>query len=144
MHAPPPLHYRPSDSLRSDDVLEKLRDFFPPRPDGDHMPAPNPANGLNVDVRVRILAAVPKVLRTLPRRSGLGPSGSRFEHWMTIRGSDEGVRLAAELLVRLIEGRLRPPLFSHIYRRRLLATRNPMTRKASVLLRSAASFGASR
>ena len=96
------------DPLRSDDVLEKLRDLFPPRPDGDHMPAPNPANGLNVDVRVRILAAVPKVLRTLPRRSGLGPSGSRFEHWMTIRGSDEGVRLAAELLVRLIEGKASP------------------------------------
>ena len=72
------------------------------------MPAPNPANGLNVDVRARILAAVPKVLRTLPRRSGPGPSGSRFEHWMTIRGSDEGVRLAAELLVRLIEGKVPP------------------------------------
>ena len=52
------------DPLRSDDVLEKLRDFFPPRPDGDHMPAPNPANGLNVDVRARILAAAPKVLGT--------------------------------------------------------------------------------
>ena len=72
------------------------------------MPAPNPANGLNVDVRARILAAVQKVLRTLPRRSGPGPSGSRFEHWMTIRGSDEGVRLAAELLVRLIEGKAPP------------------------------------
>ena len=52
------------DPLRSDDVLEKLRDLFPPRPDGDHMPAPNPANGLNVDVRARILAAAPKVLGT--------------------------------------------------------------------------------
>ena len=41
------------DPLRSDDVLEKLRDLIPPRPDDDHMPAPNPANGLNVDVRTR-------------------------------------------------------------------------------------------
>ena len=41
------------DPLRSDDVFEKLRDLFPPRPDGDHMPAPNPANGLTVDVRAR-------------------------------------------------------------------------------------------
>ena len=49
------------DSLRSDDVLEKLRDLFPPRFDGDHMPAPNPANGLNGDVRARITAAIPKV-----------------------------------------------------------------------------------
>ena len=106
-----------------DDVLEKLRDLFPPSPDGDHMPAPNPANGLDVDVRARILAAIPKVFRTLPRRSGPALSGSRFEHWVTIRDSDEGVRLAAELLVRLIEG--------NIYRRRLSATRNLMTRTSS-------------
>ena len=131
------------DPLRSDDVLEKLRDLFPPRPDGDHMPAPNPANGLNVDVRVRILAAVPKVLRTLPRRSGPGPSGSRFEHCMTIRGSDEGVRLAAELLVRLIEGKA-PPAVVAAHLPAQLAGHPKPTRKAFVLWRSAASFGGSR
>ena len=53
------------DPLRSDDVLEKLRDLFPPRPDGDHMPAPNPANGLTVDVRAR--AFLPRSRRSSVR-----------------------------------------------------------------------------
>ena len=68
------------DPLRSDDALLKLRDLFPARPCGDHMPGPDPAHRLVHDVRARILAAIPKVIRTLPRRSGPGPTSSRFEH----------------------------------------------------------------
>ena len=68
------------DPVRSDDVLLKLRDLFPARPVGDHMPGPDPAKCRAHDVRARILAAVPKVIRTLPRRSGPGPTSSRFEH----------------------------------------------------------------
>ena len=44
--------------MRSDDVLLKLRDLFPARPVGDHMPGPDPAQRLAHDVRARILAAV--------------------------------------------------------------------------------------
>ena len=63
---------------------------------------------------------------------------------MTIRGSDEGVRLAASFSSVSLKVRPRPPLLPHICQRKLLATRNRMTRKASVLWRSAASFGVSR
>ena len=69
------------------------------------MPGPDPANRLAHDVRARILSAIPKVIRTLPCRSGPGPTSSRFEHWVTLRYSAEGLELAAELLVLLIEGR---------------------------------------
>ena len=100
------------DPVSSDDVLLKLRNLFPARPVGDHMPGPDPAQRLANDVRARILAAVPKVIRTLPRRSGSGPTSSRFDHWMILRNSAEGLELAAELLVRLMcaRGHCRGPL----------------------------------
>ena len=68
------------DPVSSDDVLLKLRNLFPARSVGDRMPGPDPAHRLVHDVRARILAAIPKVIRTLPRRSGPGPTSSRFEH----------------------------------------------------------------
>ena len=37
-----------------------------------------------------------------PRKSPPGPTGSRFEHWGTLRHSDEGRRLAAVVLTRLL------------------------------------------
>ena len=74
------------------------------------MSGPDPAHGLASDIRRRIVDAVPQVIKALLRPSGPGPTGSHFEHWMTSRDSNEGIALAAELVVRLIEGRAPPEI----------------------------------
>ena len=94
----------------ADDVLHKLHDLFPPRPEDDHKPGPDPEHRLAPDIRRRIVAVVSHVIKTLPRRSGPGPTGSRFQHWMTLRDSNESIGLAAEFVIRLIEWRAPPEI----------------------------------
>ena len=56
------------------------------------------------DVRQRVEDAVPWVITHFPKRSGCGPTDSRFEHWATLKHDDDGMALAAKVLVRLLLG----------------------------------------
>ena len=89
------------------DVVQKLQELFPPAL--PHQPPPQPADlseGPRTDeLWNRLAEGVASQLKKFPRLSAPGPSGSRFEHWGTLRYLEGAARDAGEVLASSAFGR---------------------------------------
>ena len=85
------------------DTVRQLQALFPPAPNGS--PPPQPADfSDHEELRQRLAVGIASQLKRFPRLSSPGPSGSRFEHWSTLRYREDAAQDAGEVLASLALG----------------------------------------
>ena len=82
-----------------------VQGLFPP---GGPLGAAGPLPPISPELREELKTAVCRAIQRFPRRSSLGPNGSRFEHWGLLKADSEALGLAAEDMVGFLLGECPP------------------------------------
>ena len=86
---------------REPDAHQKVRGLFPTQLPPNAGPPAGPAPD---EFREQVIIAIRKSLRRLPRNSGPGPNGSRFEHWACLTADEDAEMFGAEVIADFLIG----------------------------------------
>ena len=96
------------------DVLAKLRSTQPEEPPDRPQPPPTPP--MDEALKRRIVVQIADNFGKFPKKSGVGPGGSRYEHWAPLEDDAEAGMEVAKCLARLAGGQMPPELGEPYYR----------------------------